>query len=107
MSPLLTQLAEVSSAEEIFALLDLPAEPAVLNVARLHILRRMRDYIAAVPEGASEDEARTALRTALGKAYADFVASSPLKERVFKVLREAAAPKRRGFVPLEALFPTT
>lgn len=107
MSPLLTQLAGVSSAEEIFALLDLPAEPAVLNVARLHILRRMRDYITAVPEGASEDEARIALRTALGKAYADFAASSPLRERVFKVLREAASPKRASFVPLEALFPST
>jgi len=107
MSPILSQLAEVSSAEEIFTLLGLEADPAVLNVARLHILRRMRDYVASVPEEASDEEARAVLRTALSQAYSDFLASSPLKERVFKVLREAARPKRTGFVPLASLFPTT
>ena len=106
MNPLLAHLAGVSSAEEIFACLGLDADPAVLNVARLHILRRMRDYLAVVPEGASEEEARNVLRRALGRAYADFVASPPLQERVFKVLREAAASKHTGFVPLEALFST-
>ena len=107
MIPILSQLAEVSSAEEIFALLGLEADPAVLNVARLHILRRMRDYVASVPDGAGDEEARAVLRAALSQAYGDFLASSPLQERVFKVLREAANPKRSGFVPLAALFPTT
>jgi nitrogenase-stabilizing/protective protein len=104
MSPFLAQIAGTSSAEEIFALLDLPAEPAVLNIARLQILRLMQDHVAAVPDRASEDEARAALRSALGKAYTDFLAFSPLKERVFAALREVVGPKRTDFVPLEALF---
>ena len=42
----------------------------------------------------------------LAQAYADFVASSPIAERIFKVHQDALRPKpepNRPFVPLSAL----
>ena len=45
-------------------------------------------------------------RTVLERAYADFVASSPIDERVFKVLKDAVAPqpkKAPTFVQLGTL----
>jgi nitrogenase-stabilizing/protective protein len=43
-------------------------------------------------------------KAVLEQAYADFVTSSPLEQRVFKVLKEAGAPpKPPVFVPLSML----
>jgi len=104
MSDILNQLRALSAAEEFFGLLDVPYEQPVLNVARLHILRRMRDYMArASLEALAEAEAHALLRDGLARAYGDFVVSAPIEQRVFKVLKEAAQPVRVGFVPLSAI----
>ena len=98
-------LRRLSAAEEIFAYLDVAYDPAVLRVARLHILRRMGDYLRREPL-AELDEAgsRERCRGFLRAAYADFERRSPLEERVFKVLKDAVRPKPSGaFVPLTAL----
>lgn len=108
---LLDRLQSLSSAEDFFALLDVPYDEAVLRVARLHILRRMGQYLkGSALEGEMDcgDEAAlfTLCRDHLQQAYADFVASSPIAERIFKVHQEAIAPKpepNRPFVPLSAL----
>ena len=50
----------------------------------------------AMPDDAAEE----ACRETLARAYNDFVASSPLQERVFKVLKDAVAPANMGFVAL-------
>ncbi|PEQ11761.1 nitrogen fixation protein NifW [Novosphingobium sp. PC22D] len=108
---LLDDLQALSSAEDFFAFLDVPYEPEVVQVARLHILRRMGQYLAGSEvEGAlaeADDAALLALcREHLAQAYADFVASSPIEQRLFKVHKDAIAPKpeaNRPFVPLTAL----
>lgn len=101
----LDDLKKLSAAEEIFGYLEVSYEPAVLHVARLHILRRMGDYLRKAELGElAEPEVRARCRAFLQTAYDDFVKSSPLAERVFKVLKDAAKPKRQAaFVPLEAL----
>ena len=41
----LEQLRKLSSAEDFFETLGVSYDPAVLRVARLHILRRMGEYL--------------------------------------------------------------
>ena len=44
---ILAQMKAVSSAEDIFRLLDVDYDPKVMNASRLHILKRMGDYLAS------------------------------------------------------------
>lgn len=107
----LDELAKLSAAEEFFACLGVAYDPAVVHVARLHILRRMGQYLreSQADEAFSRmDDAQLRLlcREHLANAYQDFVVSTPIQERLFKVHRDAVAPKaepQKPFVPLTAL----
>jgi nitrogenase-stabilizing/protective protein len=96
----LEQLSKLSSAEDFFRFLDLPFDPVVLNVARLHILRRMGDNLRQAVAEPDEAKARAYFRAHLEHAYQDFVRSSPIKERVFKVHKDAL---RASVAPLVQL----
>ena len=96
----LEQLSKLSSAEEFFQFLDVPYEPALLNIARLHILRRMGDNLRNCSNEPNEDAIRATLRTHLQHAYQDFVTSTPLNERVFKVLKDATRKKKPSLITL-------
>ncbi len=103
---ILGELKQLSAAEEFFITLDVPYDPHVLAVARLHILRRMGEYLrSAALDSQPEAEQRTLCRDHLQRAYDDFVASSPLEQRVFKVLKEAVASRRKGYVALADVAP--
>lgn len=106
---ILEQLKGLSSAEDFFVRLAVPYDPQVLNVARLHILKRMGQYLADETfPGRTEAQIEAACRETLARAYADFERASPLSQRVFKVLKERdphAPPARKAaFVPLSALL---
>lgn len=102
-------LRRLSAAEEFFQYLHVEYDPQVVNVARLHILRRMGEYLRTAPaQPASDEETRQRVRAHLQAAYADFVASTPIKERVFKVHKDALKeqePKtpQRVFVPVSSI----
>ena len=107
---ILADLERLHAAEDFFAYLKVPHDPALLSVARLHILKRMGRYLAQKDFAGLADEAVFAeAQETLARAYADFTASRPIDERVFKVLQEhdpsrpAEGPKK-PFVPLAALF---
>ncbi|WP_027584503.1 nitrogenase stabilizing/protective protein NifW [Bradyrhizobium sp. Ai1a-2] len=103
---ILYRLNKACSAEDFFALLGVDYDPKIVNVARLHILRRMGQYLAKEQfAGAAEAEVTARCKAVLQKAYADFVTSSPIEQRVFKVLKDAVAePKKPApFVPLSVL----
>ena len=103
----LNQLKHLSAAEEFFQLLDVAYDPSVLNVARLHILKRMGEYLRRdTLAGADDEQARGLCRAHLERAYGDFVKSSPLNERVFKVLKDAVNPPSAPLVPLSSLTAT-
>ncbi|PYF07676.1 nitrogenase-stabilizing/protective protein [Rhodobacter viridis] len=103
-SPTLTALAKLSSAEEIFAFLGIEPIREVLNSSRLHIMKRFGAYLRETDmTGLSEEAILTHARDALTRAQGDFVASSPLKEKVFKVFETQAAKQKARFVGLETL----
>lgn len=103
----LDALGKLSSAEEFFETLGVDFDPAVVRVARLHILRRMGEYLVKADFTNTPDEqARAACAKHLEQAYRDFVVSSPIEQRVFKVHQDAVKPKAetsKPFVPLSAL----
>lgn len=101
---ILDELKKLSSAEEFFQALGVDYDPAVVRVARLHILRRMGEYLYNnTPEGANDDEVREKCREFLTQAYQDFVVSTPIEQRLFKVHKDAVKPAeepKKPFVPL-------
>jgi nitrogenase-stabilizing/protective protein len=106
---IIEDLKSLSSAEEVFAYLDVAYDPAVLNVSRLHILRLMGVLLraqSAEPE-TSETELRKRLRGHLEQAYAELVDRGPMEHRLFKVHQDAVRPKPKSkpaaFVPLTAI----
>lgn len=103
----LDELNGLSSAEEFFVALDLGYDPKIVDVARLHILWRMGEYLRSdLLSGADEASVRASCRTHLEVAYQDFVRSSPIVERVFKVHKDAIKPvaqPKKPFVSLHAL----
>lgn len=84
-------LKPLSSVEEFLEHFAIDYDPAVLRVSRLHIMQRFHQYLRQEQGLAHMDEAelRAVCHTLLTRAYQDFVHSTPLKERVFKVLRNA------------------
>ncbi|MGA2895826.1 MAG: nitrogenase stabilizing/protective protein NifW [Xanthobacteraceae bacterium] len=90
---MLEQLNMASAAEDFFALLGVDYDAKVVNVARLHILRRMAQYLAkedfaGLPDAVVAERCKDMLE----KAYRDFVVSTPIDQRVFKVLKDAVVP---------------
>ncbi len=89
IADILPRLKACSSAEDFFAELKVKYDPKVLGPARLHILKRMGQHLATEDFEDMPDRVIAArCRSFLERAYEDFVSSSPLKERVFKVLKD-------------------
>ena len=84
------RLSYLSAAEEFFHFFGLPFDQAVVNVNRLHILKRFNQYLRRDGRGESLDaEARVAhYRALLQQAYEDFTRSSAQQEKVFKVFQD-------------------
>ncbi|MFD2175239.1 nitrogenase stabilizing/protective protein NifW [Rhodobacter lacus] len=103
-SPTLEALSRLSSAEDMFAHLGLEPDRHILNVARLHIMKRFGTYLRETDfSGHSEEEVLALTREALSRAHDDFVASTPLAEKVFKVFETQAARQANKFVGLDSL----
>ncbi len=104
---LFRDLSRLSAAEEFLDHFGVAYEPAVVRVNRLHILKRFQQYLGAAPGITSLDEAelRATCRALLAQAYDDFVHSSPLKEKVFKVLQNLDT-RRVGVETLRRTLPS-
>ena len=104
MNELTLRLMRLSTAEEFLEFFGSPYEQAVVNVSRLHILKRLFQYLRRESDLDALDEATlyTRYRALLQRSYTDFVTSTPAKEKVFKVLRDAQG----AAVPLSSLRDT-
>lgn len=91
MSTLRDQLARLSSAEDFLNLLEIPYDERVVQVKRLHILKRFHDYLkrSANVDTLDDKELRVLYVALLTQAYNDFVTSDAVTEKVFKVFHQA------------------
>ncbi|HEY5994882.1 MAG TPA: nitrogenase stabilizing/protective protein NifW [Gallionellaceae bacterium] len=106
MSEIVKALGKLSSAEEFLDFLEVEYDQRVVNVNRLHILKRFNQYIARhVFKGGSEAETRAEYRALLEQAYADFVKSDAVTEKVFKVFQDATGVKTFSVDSLRASMP--
>ncbi len=92
------------TAEEYFAVLDVPYDPRVVSVNRLLILRYFAGQLAELrlppAEPRSPDRVLGSYRDALIRSYQAFTTATALDHRLFKVLRDRAP---HAFVPASAV----
>jgi nitrogenase-stabilizing/protective protein len=87
---LLTTMTGFSAAEEFLDFFGIQYDQAVVNVNRLHILKRFHQYLRSEDTSAeSQEMAASLLKTLLERAYQDFVRSNAVTEKVFKVFHQA------------------
>lgn len=101
MNDLMADLSKLSAAEEFFEFFGVGYDQAVVNVNRLHILKRFHQYLRSTPNTAEmdRDALAAACRELLTRAYRDFVTSTPAQEKVFKVFQDQDGRS----VPLEVM----
>ncbi len=91
MPDLTQRLSKLSAAEEFLDFFGIGYAQSVVDVNRLHILKRFQQYLRGAADGVGLDEVQLfrRYRELLMRAYQDFVQSTPAREKVFKVLRQA------------------
>jgi nitrogenase-stabilizing/protective protein len=107
MMPNLTErLKALSSAEDFLNFFGVAYEQPVVNVSRLHILKRFFQYIRQEQGIPKEEPALFACyRSLLTKAYGDFVSSTPAQEKVFKVFQDVDGQQHVSIDSLKASLP--
>jgi nitrogenase-stabilizing/protective protein len=107
MEKFLQQLKELSSAEDFLQYFGVPFEQSVVNVSRLHILKRFFQYIRQENLLLQTDELQlyTLYRDRLAQAYADFVSSTPAREKVFKVFPDTDGRQHVSLESVRASLP--
>ena len=104
MTGLIDQVKQLSAAEDFFDFFQVPYDRHVVEVSRLHILKRMGQYLGDQSfDGMSDDDAFLAIREVLARAYTDFTRSTPAEEKVFKVFRDQETRRAGAFVGLDTL----
>jgi len=91
MNTLTEKLKQLSAAEEFLEFFGVPYQQSVVNVSRLHILKRFYQYMRQERglDGLDEIEIFKQLRSHMAQAYDDFVHSNAAQEKVFKVFQDA------------------
>lgn len=90
----MTTLAEfkaITDAEAYFEFFQLEYDPNVVNVNRLHILKKFSQLMAAIDAEVtelSEVERLNRYQEALVQSYNVFLTTSPLQTKLFKVFNE-------------------
>ena len=90
MNTLTEKLKQLSAAEEFLEFFGVPYQQSVVNVSRLHILKRFYKYRGEERglDGLDEIEIFKQLRSHMAQAYDDFVHSNAAQEKVFKVFQD-------------------
>lgn len=108
MGDLLKHMSTFSAAEEFLDYFQVPYEQPVVNVNRLHILKRFNQYLRATPGTAEmdDDTLRGVCQEALSKAYGDFVNSTAAQEKVFKVFQDVDGKQHVSLDSMRSALPS-
>lgn len=105
MDELTQKLKALSSANEFLEFFGIAYDERIVNVNRLHILKRFYQYLHRADDLSGLDEAGLfrRYRELLARAYQDFTTSNAYREKVFKVFHDAEG---RQHVSLDSLRQT-
>lgn len=108
MTSLFEQMINLASAEEFLDFFRLEYQQEVVNVNRLHILQRFHQYMRQTKGLGEMDEKLQYEKCGelLARAYQDFVSSSAVREKVFKVFRDAEGIKTISLNSLRDAMPS-
>src|SRR3954453_18567779 len=92
MSSFCDELDDLDTAEDFLRFFEIDFDPRVVHVNRLHILQRFHDYLTEENnlDTLPDDLLRDRYKVLISQAYADFVKSDAIAEKVFKVHKEQA-----------------
>jgi nitrogenase-stabilizing/protective protein len=91
MNKTLSQFNQLADAEEYFEFFELPYDAQIVNVNRLHILKKFSQYIQEIDAHSaelSEEETLSQYCAALQQAYDVFLNSTGVEQKLFKVFNE-------------------
>ncbi|MGI0485149.1 nitrogenase-stabilizing/protective protein NifW [Pantanalinema rosaneae CENA516] len=88
----LKEFKAITDAEAYFEFFQLEYDPKVVNVNRLHILKKFSQLMADIDAEGTADRTEVELlnryQEALVQAYNVFLTTSPLQTKLFKVFNE-------------------
>lgn len=106
MSEVKQAMGNLSSAEEFLNFLGVDYDQRVVNINRLHILKRFNQYMTRHTfSNGNEAAIKAEYKELLQRAYGDFVKSDAVTEKVFKVFQDATGVKTFSVDSLRASMP--
>ncbi|WP_017314848.1 nitrogenase-stabilizing/protective protein NifW [Mastigocladopsis repens] len=87
----LDEFKKLEDAEEYFEFFKLPYDHNVVNVNRLHILKKFSQFIKEIDENYTDlsiSDRLSKYREALEQAYQVFLESTPQEQKLFKVFNQ-------------------
>ncbi|MEH2241898.1 nitrogenase-stabilizing/protective protein NifW [Nostoc sp.] len=91
MTGTINEFKQLVDAEEFFKFFNLPYDLDVVNINRLHILKKFSQYIQEIDDNSpelSQEERLNQYSLALQKAYQVFIESTPHEQKLFKVFND-------------------
>ena len=88
MNTIIDRLHQLSAAEEFFVELGVPFEQRVLDIHRLHILKRFNELLAV--EDLEGGDVTATCRGCLERAYGAFAAPGAAAPKTLKLFRQTA-----------------
>ncbi|MBN3871411.1 MAG: nitrogenase-stabilizing/protective protein NifW [Nostoc sp.] len=91
MTGTIAEFKQLVDAEEFFKFFDMSYDLEVVNVNRLHILKKFSQYIQEIDNNSpdlSQEERLNQYSLALQKAYQVFIESTPHEQKLFKVFND-------------------
>ncbi|MEH2022669.1 nitrogenase-stabilizing/protective protein NifW [Nostoc sp.] len=91
MTGTIDEFKQLVDAEEFFKFFNLSYDLKVVNVNRLHILKKFSQYIKEIDDNSpdlSQEEKLNQYSLALQKAYQVFIESTPHEQKLFKVFND-------------------